>query len=143
MSNDGGCPVILSEDVIPEVELRNECYVVCVIVGVAVFLSMTSQWTSVHFCSTEEKKKTPSSPLKMLNTDESDVNMPAVLCDLELIWALLWWRLQLPRRNKRFLFFTMGVFSLNLQKLGLSWVLTGPRFCSICLKNILNWMSKC
>lgn len=106
MSNDGGCPVILSEDVVPEVVLRNVCYVVCVIVGVAVFLSVTSQWSSMQsfLMYWGKKKKTPSSPLKMLNTDESDVNMPAVLCDLELIWALLWWRLQLPRRNKRFYF---------------------------------------
>lgn len=30
----------------------------------------------------------PSSPLKMLSADKSDVNMAAVICDLLFIWAL-------------------------------------------------------
>lgn len=89
MSNDGGCPIILSEDVVPEVVLRKECYVGFMIVGVAVFLSMTSSELSMQSCLQYRGEKTPSSPLKMLNTDESDVNTPAVLCDLEIIWALL------------------------------------------------------
>lgn len=38
MSNDVGCSVALSEDAVPEVVLRNECYVVNIIVEVAISL---------------------------------------------------------------------------------------------------------
>lgn len=59
MSSNAGCPVILSEDAVPEVVLRNECYVVFTIVGVAIFLfndvPVNSQCN--HFSNTKEKQK--------------------------------------------------------------------------------------
>lgn len=43
MSYDADFPVILSEDSLPEVVLRNECYAVCMTVGVAISPLITFQ----------------------------------------------------------------------------------------------------
>lgn len=44
MCNDAGCPVVMSDGAVPEVVLRDECYLVSMIVGAAISLPMTSQW---------------------------------------------------------------------------------------------------
>ncbi len=61
MSNDAACSVSLSEEAVPEVVLRNKCFVVSIIVEVAVSVSSRPSELTIHSVLIHEGKNNKNS----------------------------------------------------------------------------------